>query len=936
MLVAVGAAGDTDRPAIRGYAQVHVFDGNHWVQLGRNIFGEDEGDRAGHGIALSMDGRTLAVGSTFYDGFSGSDTGHARVYRYQNNTKDWSQIGLAIEGEKTGDQFGRRIALVEAEGNGGVIQLAIGSQVIDSDDAENIGAIKLYTIESSCVTAWSRSPARNGSPTIAPSVSPTISPDSCEWSQRGDGIFGRGFGDALGEAVVLSGDGRTLAVGAWAAISGFVEGSQRISLPGAVRVYNLTEDNLIGAQLGNDITGAVSFTEFPFGDMAGAIVDLSYDGRVLAIGAPKSNADLSGRVRVYRYSDSSENWIQIGADFVGSQRQASLGSSIALSSDGGMIAIGEDFYLSDDIPGGRVRLFRLTEADVWEQVGNDLFGNDLADELNLSNPRFGSSLALSLDGKTIVIGAYQSDIQGEMSGRVHIFLFNEVTGWRRLGDAIAGRGELEGFGHRVAASVNCRTIAVVSRPQGSSTSGIVRVFSLSLDMEWSQIGNDILGEGSDGTGNRDRGLSVDLSDDGQVLAVGATGPFGDTGSVRVFRFKSSLNIWLLVGSNIAGQAPGGQFGSALSISTNSPQTVLAVGSRFNGEDSIDAGRVLVFSLNSTCIEDDIRYDFVEAHIDSVSIELRGIETKLNTDGQRIFEEVTQIWFENYYLEYVPTVRDVKSRFFVQEQNVQPTTNVSVAPTLSILYSQRMSYVVREDNNATSKTFALLPFEDEIAVIEYTQSLRASSPIFAQVSLPVNSIVILDSSPVETEKTRSVLSSGLISGIVVGSFAFAILLALFAYRVYRSRLPVAQPVTREVIEDDASSDLALAYPVDENTGSIVDSHQEHEASQQKQQPGYKDQVHPFRHSNNKHGSASETIQPQTKENHARKGPGFKDQIRNNVDRQELNLGNEKTNECDLKDTLERGTQASRPLEPSGLFDHLKASDCNPQRSTRLDP
>ena len=70
---------------------------------GSDINGEAANDHSGSSISLSSDGKILVVGAYTNDG-NGSTSGHARIYKWSNNS--WSQIGSDIDGEAQGDQFG--------------------------------------------------------------------------------------------------------------------------------------------------------------------------------------------------------------------------------------------------------------------------------------------------------------------------------------------------------------------------------------------------------------------------------------------------------------------------------------------------------------------------------------------------------------------------------------------------------------------------------------------------------------------------------------------------------------------------------------------------------------------------------------------------------------------------------------------------------------
>ena len=84
-----------------------------WRQLGVDINGEASGDQSGNAVSLSADGTTVAIGAPS-SVTNGANSGHVRVYRYASGT--WGQLGADINGEASGDQFGRSISLSD-DGN---------------------------------------------------------------------------------------------------------------------------------------------------------------------------------------------------------------------------------------------------------------------------------------------------------------------------------------------------------------------------------------------------------------------------------------------------------------------------------------------------------------------------------------------------------------------------------------------------------------------------------------------------------------------------------------------------------------------------------------------------------------------------------------------------------------------------------------------------
>ena len=100
-------------------------------------------------------------------------------------------------------------------------------------------------------------------------------------------------------------------------------------------------ENII--QIGNDINGA------SLDDQFGTSVSLSADGKILAIGAENSNSS-KGLVSIYK-NDNGE-WVQIGETIHGQHDWAYFGDALSLSSDGSILAIGSYGYDTERVGGG--------------------------------------------------------------------------------------------------------------------------------------------------------------------------------------------------------------------------------------------------------------------------------------------------------------------------------------------------------------------------------------------------------------------------------------------------------------------------------------------------------------------------------------------------------------------------------------------------------
>ncbi|KGE86779.1 hypothetical protein IX84_19245, partial [Phaeodactylibacter xiamenensis] len=315
-------------------------------------------------------------------------------------------------------------------------------------------------------------------------------------------------------------------------------------------------------QLGLDIDGEGA------DDQSGESVSLSSDGSVLAIGAPgnNDNGSLLGHVRVYEWDGTG--WSQRGVDIDGEAFGDGSGISVSLSSDGSVLAIGADLNDDNGSNSGHVRVYEWDET-AWSQRGGDIDGEGADDQS-------GESVSLSSDGSVLAIGAADNDGNGDSSGHVRVY---EWTGtvWSQRGGDIDGEsaGDLSGCSVSLSSDGSVLAIGAVAN---DDYSGHVRVYEWD-GTDWSQQGADIDGEAFGGG----FGISVSLSSDGSVLAIGAPGDNGNgsnSGSVRVYEWDGTG--WFQRGGDIDGASAGDGSGSAVSLSSDG--SVLAIGAPNNDDN----------------------------------------------------------------------------------------------------------------------------------------------------------------------------------------------------------------------------------------------------------------------------------------------------------------------------------------------------------------
>ena len=106
-IVAIGGIRNEANGSLAGHVRVYEFFNDTWTQKGGDIDGE-AGENFGYSVSISDDGLTVAIGAINGDALE-IDSGLARVYNFNNG--NWSQMGENLEGEVTGDYFGRSISI---------------------------------------------------------------------------------------------------------------------------------------------------------------------------------------------------------------------------------------------------------------------------------------------------------------------------------------------------------------------------------------------------------------------------------------------------------------------------------------------------------------------------------------------------------------------------------------------------------------------------------------------------------------------------------------------------------------------------------------------------------------------------------------------------------------------------------------------------------
>ncbi|SPF39812.1 exported hypothetical protein [Candidatus Sulfopaludibacter sp. SbA4] len=287
-------------------------------------------------------------------------------------------------------------------------------------------------------------------------------------------------------------------------------------------------------------TGAVGAAGSPV--FQGQSVALSSDGNTAIVGGNNDNpltpAGSGWAGAAWIYTRSGGTWTQQGPKLVGTGAQggAQQGQSVAISGDGNTAIVGGPF----DGFSGAAWIFTRS-GGTWTQQGNKLVGTGA-----LVNAFQGSSVALSSDGSTALIGG-PADSGG--IGAVWVFTRNGSGAWTQQAKLVgANTAGLSGQGISVALSSDGNT-ALVGGDQDGNSAGAAWVFTRNGSGAWSQQGPKLTGLGATGTIVY-QGHSVALSSDGSTAALG--GYFDGSGAGATWVFTRSNGIWIQQGLKLVG------------------------------------------------------------------------------------------------------------------------------------------------------------------------------------------------------------------------------------------------------------------------------------------------------------------------------------------------------------------------------------------------
>ncbi|MCB4809129.1 T9SS type A sorting domain-containing protein [Tamlana sp. 62-3] len=296
-------------------------------------------------------------------------------------------------------------------------------------------------------------------------------------------------------------------------------------------------------------------------------IETSSDGNKIAI-----LEDINGTVNVKTYIYNNSEWTTNSENDISNLDMGVDNSSLSMSKDGNILAVGSSNrnFNSPDPNLMNIGIVRVYENinDLWVQVGNDLTtGNELD---GFGNSSRGNGIDLSEDGSIIAIGALDYYANGEFGddyGLVKVFSNNQGT-WEQMGNDIIG--ELDSHTGQAVSLSNDGFVLAVGASKHQNFKGQIKVYNFQND-NWIQIGNAINGEAEGDL----LGTTVSLSGNGNKLALSVPNSGNYTlGYAKVF--ENINDNWTQIGQTVGGDGTYYRFGLRLSYSSDG--SILALSS----------------------------------------------------------------------------------------------------------------------------------------------------------------------------------------------------------------------------------------------------------------------------------------------------------------------------------------------------------------------
>ena len=367
---------------------------------------------------------------------------------------------------------------------------------------------------------------------------------------------------------------------------------------GSVHVYKLVDGAYV--TIGQPIYGTDQ-TEL------GIHLDMDDSGHRILIGQSRNEANQSFAGRLTVYDLSGTTWVKVGSAINGDAANDAFGyyGGLSISGNGRVIA-GQS--QSDNY----VRSYEYVDAS-GDWVARPQLQQQYVRNANSWSP----SCKLNYDGSIIAWGDPYDDAAGTDQGRVYVYkytgdirdgsynLLGLSQGFRNMHHAYdgitfydSGGSSNEQWGRLISLSDDGYTMALAS-PYWSSNQGKVVVMRYSeVNDEWIYLGSPINRERATPQGSTYWGRSIQLSADGETIAIGDYGAdYGGSNAGGVYVFKYLQGDWHCVASYFETAQTEVYIGEQNMSMSKDASTIVTGSYRMDNSNLTDNGQVVVLKLN---------------------------------------------------------------------------------------------------------------------------------------------------------------------------------------------------------------------------------------------------------------------------------------------------------------------------------------------------
>ena len=600
----------------RGVAYVFVWKNDTWVEEGKLVASNAfDLDSFGYSVDINADGTRVIIGAPLADYGSSWDSGGFYIFRRLPGTSTWTEE-LFITGGSGGpqDTTGTSVAISD-DG----MTIAIGSKDDDGDNAASNGSFMVYYMSASGNPGtWAGLSGTSDRHIVGGPVQSQVYFGSCIGMDSAGSRYvcggwgyektGKTYGTGSGIAGIYVASGSTFVREAWlypitseyvkngefgwdvsmnadgsrVVISSLmgVSGTPSVPYSGAVYVFVRNDTTWTQeAKLEPDVIASYSGY--------GYSVAINDDGDKILVGAVDESVSGSNMGVTYVFTKGSTNlWAQtdklIPSDGLGGDN---FGTDVAMSGTGELIVVGSQYASVAGVSGaGKIYTF-----------GSAPSGPALSQLAILYAPvpaagnKFGASVALSGDGKHMVVGVPYATYLGKTSGVAHVYDFDTPGGWTQKqiefpSDGAAG--DLYGFSTAMSANGEYIVIGAYGAPAGTAAQGTVYVLKRTATGGYTE--EKIIKY----TGSGWLGYSVDISNDGSTIIAGAPYTTSQTGSAYIFTMAQGGWSAGYTVVPITNAVAGDLYGYSVAINSTGDKAIVgAVAANSNGLSNCGAATI---------------------------------------------------------------------------------------------------------------------------------------------------------------------------------------------------------------------------------------------------------------------------------------------------------------------------------------------------------